>query len=632
MISFKNLAIRRGKTVLFDGANVQIHKRWKIGLTGRNGTGKSSVMALLMGQLHADVGECAVPNDYIIAHVAQETPGLEQVAIEFVIDGDAELRQLQQAITDAERREDGTRLGSLHADFETIGGYTATARAARLLDGLGFHDGDAERSVDEFSGGFRMRLNLARALMCRSDLLLLDEPTNHLDLDAVLWLEQWLKDYRGTLILISHDRDFLDNTIGHVMHIESGRLHMYSGNYSDYERQHAAELARQSAMQAKQQREKRHMQSFVDRFRAKATKARQAQSRLKALERMQEIAIAHVDAPFSFAFFEPKFIPNPLLTLEQVDAGYADKTVLKNIKLSIQPGTRIGLIGPNGAGKSTLIRLMSGDQQPMSGKRCGSKGLAVGYFAQHTLELIDAEASPLQHVLRIEPLALEQKIRDFLGGFGFNGDQATETCAGFSGGEKARLVLALLVWQKPNLLLLDEPTNHLDLEMRHTLTLALQEYEGAMIVVSHDRHLLRAVTDELWLVADGKAAAFDGDLDDYRSWLQKHRSEQSVKQSSISKTTKPAPDKKVARQQAAEVRRMRQPLVNRIKKLETMLGLLSQQRDDIEQALAAPELYEEQNREKLKDSMQQQIVIVKELEQIETEWFEATEKLENQNE
>jgi ATP-binding cassette subfamily F protein 3 len=637
MISFSNLALRRGRAELFGDATFQIHDGWHVGLTGRNGTGKSSLLAMLLGHLHQDAGDLNMPPKQVIAHVAQETEPLPQFAIEFVIDGDAGLRELEQAIQTAEQNDHGEQLGILYGELGAIDGYTARTRAARLLDGLGFHSADIERPVSEFSGGFRMRLNLARALMCRSDLLLLDEPTNHLDLDAILWLEQWLKDYKGTMVLISHDRDFLDNTVDSIVNIEAGKLTLYRGTYSDFERQRAAKLEQQQSMYVKQQRERAHIQSFVDRFRAKATKARQAQSRLKALERMQSIAAAHIDSPFEFQFLAPKQIPNPLLRLSHVEAGYGETVIIEPMDFTIHPETRVALIGPNGAGKSTLIRVLTGQQAPLSGKYDAADGLKIGYFAQHTLEQLDSDASAVQHILRMNRQTREQDARDFLGGFGFHGDQAVETCGGFSGGEKARLVLALLIWQRPNLLLLDEPTNHLDLEMRHALTLALQDYQGAIIVVSHDRHLLRSVTDELWLVADRRVQAYDGDLDEYATWLQKYRAQQAKTKP---ETATPQPvvvapvqqvsgeQRKLQRQQQAEARRQLQPLTKKSKLLEKKLDKLLVQKQELEFQLADAAIYEASQQDRLKQLLETQARINKEVVHVESDWLSVTEQLE----
>ncbi|HEX5803956.1 MAG TPA: ATP-binding cassette domain-containing protein, partial [Azospira sp.] len=527
MIVLRNLCFARAAKVLVDNASLQLGPGWKIGLTGGNGCGKSSFFALLTGALHAERGDLDLPASWVIAHVAQETPALPDAALEFTLDGDAELRQVEQALAAAEANHDGEKIGALHARLAEIGGYAAKARAAELLHGLGFSDADMARPVAEFSGGWRVRLNLARALMCRSDLLLLDEPTNHLDLDAVFWLEAWLRGYRGTLLMISHDRDFLDAVVGNILHIEQGGMKLYSGNYSAFERQRAAQLALQQSMFEKQQREVAHLHRFIDRFRAKATKARQAQSRMKALERMEEVAAAHVDTPFTFRFRDPAAAPDPLLVLHQAKGGYrnaaGEKIILDGIELTLRPGERIALLGRNGAGKSTLVKLLAGELAPLAGQRTEGKGLAIGYFAQHQLEHLRPDESPLQHMARLDPQTREQELRDYLGGFDFRGDMATAPCGKFSGGEKSRLALALLIWKKPNLLLLDEPTNHLDLEMREALTLALNEYEGGVVLVSHDRHLLRTTADTLLLVADGKAAPFDGDLDDYAGWLAAQR-------------------------------------------------------------------------------------------------------------
>jgi ATP-binding cassette subfamily F protein 3 len=519
MLNFKNIAIRRGNRLLFSDASLTLHKGQKAGLTGANGVGKSSLFALLRGELHADAGDFSMPPNLEIAHVAQETPALDCSALDYVLDGDRELRRLQARLAQAEQAHDGLQLAELHAALEHIGGYTANARAARLLNGLGFSAQQENQAVSAFSGGWRMRLNLAQALMCRSDVLLLDEPTNHLDLDAVIWLQDWLCKYPGTLLLISHDRDFLDSITDHIIHIEQGKATLYTGNYSAFERMRAEKLAQQQSAFERQQREMAHIQSFIDRFKAKATKAKQAQSRIKSLERMELIAQAHIDSPFQFSFPPPKKLPNPLIALEQAAIGYGERTIIQNASLSIAPGDRIGLLGPNGAGKSSLIKVLSGQMAPLTGKLKTAEALHIGYFAQHQLEQLRLDESPLWHLQQLNKQATEKDLRNFLGGFDFRGDKVNDAIAPFSGGEKARLVLALLVYQNPNLLLLDEPTNHLDLEMRHALSVALQAYEGAMVVVSHDRHLLRSVTDQLLLVADGRLQEFDGDLDDYKSWL-----------------------------------------------------------------------------------------------------------------
>ena len=597
-------------------------------MTGANGAGKSSLFAMLLGELQHESGELEMPPDWVMAHVAQETPALVDAAIDFVLDGDRELRSVEHALQEAEHNHDGERLGELHARFGDIGGYTARSRAAALLHGLGFSDADMTRPVSDFSGGWRVRLNLARALMCRSDLLLLDEPTNHLDLDAVIWLENWLKDYRGTLLMISHDRDFLDAVVNHIAHIEQQQLTLYRGGYSDFERQRAEKLAQQQSLYERQQREVAHLQSYIDRFRAKATKARQAQSRIKALERMELISAAHVDSPFSFAFRKLQAAPDPLLVLDDVDTGYLDQAVLTQIKLTIRPGERIGLLGRNGAGKSTLIKLLASELKPLNGKRIEGKDLAIGYFAQHQLEQLRPDESPLQHMLRLDPQTREQEHRNYLGGFDFRGDMATTPCGGFSGGEKSRLALALLIWQQPNLLLLDEPTNHLDLEMRHALTMALQDYEGGMVLVSHDRALLRATCDRFILVADGKAEVFDGDIDDYRDWLA--RQEATQKQAEKIVEEKSANKNERAQSKAERQARLaeRRPLVKESEKLEAGMALWQKEKNQIDERLSDPALYAAADKADLQSLLKRQAELTQSIAQAEERWLELQEQLE----
>jgi ATP-binding cassette, subfamily F, member 3 len=497
MLNFTDVTIRRGPRVLFSDATFGLFRGEKVGITGENGSGKSSLLALVRGELQADAGTFEMPSNLAIAHVSQELLATDNSAIDFVLDGDTELRAIEESIADAEARDDGLKLGELHGRFAAVGGYDARSRAGRLMHGLGFTAADESRPVRSFSGGWRVRLNVAQALMCRSDLLLLDEPTNHLDLDAILWLESWLLEYPGTLLLIAHDREFLDRVVNRIVNIEHGKARAYRGNYSAFEDQRAAELAEQSALYTRQQREIKHMESFVERFRAQATKARQAQSRLKALERMQRIAPAHVDSPFEFSFAQPPKLPRPLLALENQSAGYNDRAVLEHVSLTLAPGARIALLGRNGAGKSTYMKLLAGELPALSGTRTEARDLRIGYFAQHQLEQLTAKDSPLDNLRRVgaelAARATEQELRDFLAGFGFRGDRVFEPVAPFSGGEKARLVLALTAYLRPNLMLLDEPTNHLDLEMRQALAVALQDYEGAVVLVSHDRHLLRTV-------------------------------------------------------------------------------------------------------------------------------------------
>jgi len=583
---------------------------------------------MLLGELQHESGELEMPPDWVMAHVAQETPALADAAIEFVLDGDRELRSVEQALQEAERNHDGERLGELHARFGDIGGYTARSRAAALLHGLCFSDADMLRPVSDFSGGWRVRLNLARALMCRSDLLLLDEPTNHLDLDAVIWLENWLKDYRGTLLMISHDRDFLDAVVNHIAHIEQQQLTLYRGGYSDFERQRAEKLAQQQSLYERQQREMAHLHSYIDRFRAKATKARQAQSRIKALERMELISAAHVDSPFNFTFRKPQAAPDPLLVLDDVDTGYLDQAVLKQIKLTIRPGERIGLLGRNGAGKSTLIKLLASELRPLSGKRIEGKDLAIGYFAQHQLEQLRPDESPLQHMLRLDPQTREQEHRNYLGGFDFRGDMATTPCGGFSGGEKSRLALALLIWQQPNLLLLDEPTNHLDLEMRHALTMALQDYEGGMVLVSHDRALLRATCDRFILVADGKAEVFDGDIDDYRDWLASQESAQKQAEKVVEEKSANRNDR--AHNKAERQARLaeRRPLIKESEKLEADMALWQKEKSQIDERLSDPVLYAAADKTGLQSLLKRQGELTQTIAQAEERWLELQEQLE----
>ena len=624
MLNFKNISLRRGNQLLFDDASFTIHKGQNVGVAGANGVGKSSLFAFIRNELHLDEGDFSMPPRLEIAHVAQETPPVGKAAIEYVMDGDRELRKLQNELKEAEQVEDGVKQAKLHAGLDDIGGYTAKARASRLMSGLGFQPTQEKSVVTEFSGGWRMRLNLAQALMCRSDVLLLDEPTNHLDLDAVIWLQDWLEKYPGTLLLISHDRDFLDNIVTHILHIEQNKAELYTGNYSAFEKLRAEKLAQQQSAFEKQQREIAHIQSFVDRFRAKATKARQAQSRIKSLEKMALIAQAHVDSPFDFSFVKPEKLPNPLLRLDEVSTGYGDQEILGKVNLSISPGDRIGLLGPNGAGKSTLIKLLVGELDPLSGEKGIAETLKIGYFAQHQLEQLRVDESPLWHLQKIGPKTTERELRNFLGGFNFRGDKVQEKVAPFSGGEKARLVLALLVYQSPNLLLLDEPTNHLDLEMRHALAVALQDYQGAVVVVSHDRHLLRSVTDQFLLVANSRVQPFDGDLEDYRLWLSEQRNSlnltASEKDSSVSK--------KDQRRKDAEQRKKTKPLRDAMKKAEKMVEKLHQDQHALEQQLAEPGLYSENEKERLKWLLQQKAEIDNALDEAEVVWMEASENLE----
>jgi ATP-binding cassette subfamily F protein 3 len=625
MIKFSHLALRRGVRVLFEKVCCTIHQGNKVGITGANGCGKSSLFALILNQLQSDAGGIELPTDIALAHVAQESAAEEKPAIEYVLDGDEELRQIQQRLTQAEKIDDGVAQAHLHHQLDIIDAYSAPARAGKLMQGLGFKPAQLEQAVTCFSGGWRMRLNLARALMCRSDLLLLDEPTNHLDLDAVIWLEQWLLSYRGTLLLISHDRDFLDKIVDHVMHIEQQGIKIYTGNYSDFERLRAEQLSQQQSLFEKQQRDIAHMEDFIRRFKAKASKARQAQSRVKALQKMELIAQAHVDSPFHFKFFTADKLPHPLMRLEQVSFAYDEATILDKISMTILPGDRIGLLGHNGAGKSTLIKLLAQQISATQGKVETSTEAKIGYFAQHQLEQLDMEASPLLHVQRLDPAATEQRIRTYLGAYNFHNDQVLEPVAPFSGGEKARLVLALLIYQKPNLLLLDEPTNHLDLNMRHALNMALQEFAGAMLIVSHDRHMLSAVTDQFWLVDKGQVEVFNGDLDNYSQWLLQA---QTNTKSNTPGQQQSALSKKALRQQQAASRRKSQPIKNALNKLEQQMEALNQQRYSIEQILSAKDIYAPENKQKLPPLLLEQGQLTQRIESLEERWLKLSEQLE----
>ena len=631
MIVFSSLQIRRGVRVLLDNATATINPGQKVGLVGKNGCGKSTLLALLKNEISADGGNFTFPGNWQLAWVNQETPALSEPALDYVIDGDREYRKLEAELNAANERNDGHAIATVHGKLDAIDAWTIRSRASSLLHGLGFSNEQLERPVSDFSGGWRMRLNLAQALICRSDLLLLDEPTNHLDLDAVIWLEKWLKSYQGTLILISHDRDFLDPVVDKIIHIEQQSMFEYTGNYSSFERQRATRLAQQQAMYESQQQRVAHLQSFVDRFKAKASKAKQAQSRIKMLERMEMIAPAHVDNPFHFSFREPESLPNPLLKMEKVSAGYGDRIILDSIKLNLVPGSRIGLLGRNGAGKSTLIKLLAGELNPVSGEIGLAKGIKLGYFAQHQLEFLRADESPIQHLARLARLApqeMEQKLRDYLGGFGFQGDKVTENTERFSGGEKARLVLALIVWQRPNLLLLDEPTNHLDLDMRQALTEALIEFEGALVVVSHDRHLIRSTTDDLYLVHGGKVEPFDGDLEDYQQWLTDVQKQENQPEESAKDNANSAQARKDQKRREAELRTQTQPLRKEIARLEKEMEKLNATLAAVEEKLGDSELYDQSRKAELTDCLQTQAKAKSSLEECEMAWLDAQEQLE----
>jgi len=629
MIVFSALQIRRGTNVLLDNATATINPGQKVGLVGKNGCGKSTLLSLLKSEISSDAGTVIFPGNWALAWVNQETPALSKAALEYVIDGDREYRQLESELAEANAKDDGNAIALLHGKLDAIQAWSIHARASSLLHGLGFSQEQLMRPVSDFSGGWRMRLNLAQALVCRSDLLLLDEPTNHLDLDAVIWLERWLKSYTGTLILISHDRDFLDPVVDKIIHIEQQTMFEYTGNYSSFERQRVAKLAQQQALYQSQQEKVAHLQKYIDRFRAQATKAKQAQSRIKMLERMELIAPAHVDNPFSFSFRAPENLPNPLLKMEKVTAGYGDRIILDAIKLNLVPGSRIGLLGRNGAGKSTLIKLLAGEIEALEGKVGLAKGIKLGYFAQHQLEFLRADESPLQHLARIAPKTLEQQLRDYLGGFGFQGDKVSEATERFSGGEKARLVLALIVWQRPNLLLLDEPTNHLDLDMRQALTEALIDFEGALVVVSHDRHLLRSTTDDLYLVHDRKVDVFEGDLDDYQQWLsdlQKQETQQDAAPKQDNANS--AQSRKDQKRRDAELRTQTQPLRKEIEKLEKQMAKWQSQLSEAEALLSDSAIYDQSRKADLTAALQRQAESKSALEEVEMAWLDAQEQLE----
>jgi len=646
MIRLSQVTLRRGAKVLLEGADVSLNPGDRIGLIGANGSGKSSLFALLRGELHADQGEVDFPARWRVAYVAQETPALERTALDYAIDGDTTLRKIEAGLAAAETADDGHRIGELHAAMGDADAYTVRSRAEQLLHGLGFSHEQMGEPVASFSGGWRMRLNLAQALMCPSDLLLLDEPTNHLDLDAILWLEEWLKRYAGTLLIVSHDRDFLDGVVDVVAHIDSKKLRRYSGNYSSFERQRAAAVVLAGAQYEKQQRERAHLESFIERFRAKATKAKQAQSRMKMLAKMEELAPLHVSAPFSFEFREPLRAPDPLLVLEDADAGYKmqgepDRIVVRGINFSLQSGQRYGLLGINGAGKSTLIKTIAGELAPLAGKAIFNKGLAVGYFAQHQIEMLRHDESPLWHLSRITTNVREQELRNYLGSFNFPGDMATTSIETFSGGEKARLALALIVWQRPNLLLLDEPTNHLDLETREALTVALAQFEGTLVLVSHDRHLLRATTDQFLIIAEGRLAPFDGDLEDYRDWLFKTKlapTEEAVplpeakKPAATAPAAAPATERREQKRREAEARQRqsaaRKPIESRIKRLEELMAKLNARKAAIDARLADPAIYGEAQKDNLKTLIVDQAFVSRELAQLEAEWLELQQRLE----
>ena len=635
MIVFNNISLKRGQTELLDNAVATITPKQKVGLVGKNGCGKSSLLALLKKELQPEGGDVTYPSNWAVSWVNQETPALDVSAIDYVIQGDREYCRLQQELAWANEQNDGNAIARIHDRLDAINAWTIRSRAETLLHGLGFTQVETNHAVKSFSGGWRMRLNLAQALLCPSDLLLLDEPTNHLDLEAVIWLERWLVNYQGTLVLISHDRDFLDPIVNKILHIEHQKLNEYTGDYSSFEVQRATKLAQQVAMYRQQQQKIAHLQNYIDRFKAKATKAKQAQSRVKALERMELIAPAYADNPFTFAFRSPATLPSPLVMIEQASAGYGEGEsvveILSKIKLNLVPGSRIGLLGKNGAGKSTLIKLLAGELTAISGNVQLAKGVQLGYFAQHQLDTLRADESALWHMQKIAPEQTEQQVRDYLGSFAFHGDKVNQAVKSFSGGEKARLVLALIVWQRPNLLLLDEPTNHLDLDMRQALTEALVDYEGSLVVVSHDRHLLRNTVEEFYLVHDKQVEEFKGDLDDYQKWLTEQNSQLISKSNDEIEATENATsnqNRKEQKRREAELRQQTAPFRKKIVQLEDKMDKYSQQLVEIENQLSDSELYNAENKEKLTALLNEQVTVKKSLEIVEADWMIAQETLE----
>ncbi len=632
MIALRNLALRRGSRLLLSDIDLTLHAGWKIGVIGRNGCGKSSLLAAVRGELDTDAGALDLPADVRMASVAQETPALPDAAIDYVLGGDTQVAAALDAEARAHAAGDHLAVAEAHQRIESLNGYDARARAGRLMHGLGFAPDTHETPVADFSGGWRVRLNLGRALMAPSDLLLLDEPTNHLDLDAVLWLEQWLRRYPGTLLVISHDREFLDGVVTQVLHLENGSARLYSGDYSAFERQRAEQLRQQQIAHEKEQAERAHLQSFIDRFKAKATKARQAQSRMKRLEKLAGTEAVRAERSFHFTFPEPERLPQSMLGLDETDAGYRGDAqtsalrVLENVTLRLESGDRVGLLGPNGAGKSTLVKTLVGDLPPMAGERMAHKDLRIGYFAQHTVESLRAGESPFDHLRVQAPAASAQELRNWLGAWNFAGDRAFDPVDIFSGGERARLALALIAWEKPNLLLLDEPTNHLDLDMREALADALNDFPGAIVLVSHDRHLLGLVCDTFWRVADGRVDPFDGDLDDYARWLRQRGSDPQAGRGSDGNA--PAPTARERRRAAAQQRERQKPLRQKIRKLDQRMEAVQKELADIEQRMSDPQFFHADNA-KVASLSQRQGRLRSQQDSMESEWLELTEELDS---
>ncbi|QEI06864.1 ATP-binding cassette domain-containing protein [Pigmentiphaga aceris] len=633
MIRASGLTLRRGTKVLLDGADFVVHPGERVGIVGPNGAGKSTLFALFTGRLDADAGDLDIPATWKVAAIAQEIDHTDRAAVEFVMDGDGHLRSLQAARASINAERDGTRLAELEAELFDAGVFTAQSRAEQLLVGLGFSEAEFTQAVTSFSGGWRMRLNLARALMAPSDLLLLDEPTNHLDLDAMLWLERWLASYPGTVMVISHDTEFLDAVARTILHFDHAKLIRYKGGYEDFVTQRAERMRLTQIAFDRQTKEAARLQGFIDRFKAQATKAKQAQSRVKALGRMQMLAPLRDAAAISIRIPSPSYMPDPLLTLDKVSAGYGEKPILRGVELQVRSGARIGILGANGAGKSTLVKTLADELAPLAGARKAARGLEVGYFAQHQLDILDLDASPLQHLARIAPDTREQDMRNYLGGFGFSGEFVTSLVRPMSGGEKARLALALIVWKKPNLLLLDEPSNHLDVDTREALTEALAEFEGTMLLVSHDRHLLRTTVDSFWIVADGGVQNFDGDLEDYRDWLSNRRTPAAgTATSGGSSDDSQGTDRKATKREEAENRQrlsaLRKPLEAKLQKLETTMAKNEARRKELDALIADPELYEDARKDECRRVMAEHGELLKQAGQVEEEWLEMQESLE----
>ncbi|MDB2510608.1 ATP-binding cassette domain-containing protein [Gammaproteobacteria bacterium] len=620
MLSFTNLALRRGPNLLFEDASFVIHRDKKVGLIGANGAGKTSLFKMITGELDVEEGYLDYPHDLRISYLAQEVPGTNDVAVQYVLEGDKQLINIQQKIISAEENERFEELGELHEIFNSMDGHSATAKAEQLMIGLGFSQEDLQKTVKDFSGGWRVRLNLARTLMQPSDLLLLDEPTNHLDLDAIVWLADWIKSFKGALILISHDREFLDECVNTIAHIHRQAIELYTGNYSQFEEVKALRLAEQAATFKKQQREIAHMQDFVRRFKAKATKARQAQSRVKALERMEVIAPAHVDSPFHFTIPQADKISDPLLTLDDATLGYSSP-VLEKINLSLHPGDRIGLLGPNGAGKSTLMKSLVASIPLMDGHRFEGANLKIGYFSQHQVDDLDLSKTAYQCIHQLDPEKTEQQVRTYLGGYDFKNDKVKDPIKLFSGGEKARLALAIIAYQQPNLLLMDEPTNHLDMEMRQALTMALQSFGGAILLISHDRHLLANNVDQFLLVENGSILEFDGDLNDYSLRILKNLNKSHASKSTTTKESTPGAQRQLDQKKIKQLK-------NEIHAAEKRLKRLQEKIAGVEGILQSPETYDGDFQDDLHDLIRNQTELKTEIEEVEQTWLNLNEQLE----